>query len=128
MLKDNNKNLENIIKIKNIEIEKLEKVKINYDKEIKELEEELEKSYKSVNGKKVEYNKLMIFNDELNGEIGELKKELQEYSNELDKLYSSDNTKSQKMIKTIEELEQKTDIVEKEKKRTRTKNRYCRKK
>ena len=128
MLKDNNKNLENIIKIKNIEIEKLEKVKINYDKEIKELEEELEKSYKSVNGKKVEYNKLMIFNDELNEEIGELKKELQEYSNELDKLYSSDNTKSQKMIKTIEELEQKTDIVEKEKKRTRTKNRYCRKK
>ena len=36
MLKDNNKNLENIIKIKDIEIEKLEKIKINYDKEIKE--------------------------------------------------------------------------------------------
>ena len=30
------------------------------------------------------------------------------------------------MIKTIEELEQKIDILEK--KRTRTKNRYCRKK
>ena len=58
----------------------------------------------------------MILNDELNEEIGELKKELQEYSNELDKLYSSDNTTSQKMIKTIEELEQKIDIVEKEKK------------
>ena len=56
----------------------------------------------------------MILNDELNKEIGELKKELQEYSNELDKLYSSDNTKSQK-IKTIEELEQKIDIVEKAK-------------
>ena len=40
-LKDNNKNLENIIKIKDIEIEKLEKVKINYDEEIKELKEEL---------------------------------------------------------------------------------------
>ena len=54
----------------------------------------------------------MILNDELNEEIGEL---LQEYSNELDKLYSSDYTKSQKMIKTIEELEQKIDIVEKSK-------------
>ena len=32
------------------------------------------------------------------------------------------------MIKTIEELKQKIDIVEKEKKRTRTKNRYYRKK
>ena len=38
------------------------------------------------------------------------------YSNELDKLYSPDNTKSQKMIKTIEEMEQKIDILEKEKK------------
>ena len=57
----------------------------------------------------------MILNDELNEEIGELKKELLEYSNELDKLYSSDNTKSQNMIKTIEELEQKIDIVEKSK-------------
>ena len=37
------------------------------------------------------------------------------YSNELDKLYSQDNTKSQKMIKTIEEIEQKIDILEKEK-------------
>ena len=70
----------------------------------------------------------MILNDELNEEIQELKKELEEYSNELDKLYSSDNTNSQKMIKTIEELEQKIDIVKKEKKRTRAKNRYCRKK
>ena len=70
----------------------------------------------------------MILNDELNEEIGELKKEIQEYSNELDKLYSSDNTKSQKMIKTIEELEQKIDILEKGKKRVRTKSRYCRKK
>ena len=52
MLKDNNKNLENIIKIKSIEIEKSEKNKINYDKEIKELEEELTKSYKYVNEKK----------------------------------------------------------------------------
>ena len=58
----------------------------------------------------------MILNDELNEEIGELKKELRQYSNELDKSYSSDNTKSQKLIKTIEELEQKIDIVEKEKK------------
>ena len=40
-LKDNNKNLENIVKIKNIEIEK---IKINYDKEIKELDEELKKN------------------------------------------------------------------------------------
>ena len=46
------KNFENVIKIKDIEIEKLEKIKINYDKEIKELEEELEKSYKNVNEKK----------------------------------------------------------------------------
>ena len=51
MLKDNNKNLGNI-KIKDIEIEKLEKLKINYDKEIKELKEELEKSYKNLNKKK----------------------------------------------------------------------------
>ena len=58
----------------------------------------------------------MILNDELNEEIGELKKEIPEYSNELDKLYSSDNTKSQKMIKTTEELEQKVYILEKEKK------------
>ena len=36
MLKGNNKNLENIIKIKDIEIEKLEKSKIDYDKEIKD--------------------------------------------------------------------------------------------
>ena len=50
--KDNNKNLENIIKIKDIETEKLEKSKINYGKEIKELEEELEKSYKYANEKK----------------------------------------------------------------------------
>ena len=57
----------------------------------------------------------MILNDELNEEIGELKKELQEYSNELDKLYSSDNTKSQKMIKKIDELKQKIDIVGKSK-------------
>ena len=46
--------------------------------------------------KKKEYNKLKILNDELNEEIQELKQELQEYSNELDKLYSSDNTNSQK--------------------------------
>ena len=62
-------------------------------------------------------------NDELNEEIQELKKELQEYSNELDKLYSSDNTNSQKMMKIIEEinkekkeLEQKIIVLEKEKK------------
>ena len=53
--------------------------------------------------KKKEYNKLKILNDELNEEIQELKKELQEYSNELDKLYSSDNTSSQKLMKIIEE-------------------------
>ena len=106
MLKHNNKNLENIIKIKNIEIEKL-------DKEMKESEEELENSYKNVNEKKKEYNGLKILNDELNEEIQELNKELQQYSNELDKLYSLDNTKSQK---TIEELKQKIDILEKEKK------------
>ena len=52
----------------------------------------------------------MILNDELNGEIKELKKELQKYSNKLDKLYSSNDTK------TIEELEQKIYISEKEKK------------
>ena len=50
-LKDN-KNLGNIIKIKNRKIGKLEKSKINYDKEIKELGEELTKSYKYVNEKK----------------------------------------------------------------------------
>ena len=38
--------------MKDIEIEKLEKVKINYDEEIKELSEELEKSYKNINEKK----------------------------------------------------------------------------
>ena len=58
----------------------------------------------------------MILNDELNEEIEESKKEIQEYSNEFDKLYSSDNTISQKMIKATEELEQKIDILEKEKK------------
>ena len=68
-LKDNNKNFGNIVKIKNIEIEKLTKSKINYDREIKELEEELIKSYKYVNEKKEEYNKLKILNDELNEEI-----------------------------------------------------------
>ena len=52
-------------------------------------------------------------NDELNEEIQELKKELGKYSNELDKLYSLDNTNSQKTIKIIEE-------INKEKKRTRT--------
>ena len=31
---------------------------------------------------KKKYNKLMILNDELNKEIGELKKEIQEYSND----------------------------------------------
>ena len=51
----------------------------------------------------------MILNGKLNEEIGELKKEQ-------DKLYSPDNTKPQKMIKTIEELEQKIDILKKEKK------------
>ena len=50
----------------------------------------------------------MILNDELkeeigelNEEIGELNKELQEYSNELDKLYSSNDTNSQKTIEEI---------------------------
>ena len=95
-MKDNNKNLENIIKIKDIEIEKLGKIKINYDIEIKEFEEELEKSHKNINEKKVEYNKLMILNDALNEEIRELNKKLQKYLNEIGKLYSSDNTKSQK--------------------------------
>ena len=62
-------------------------------------------------------------NDELNEEIQELKKELQEYSNELDKLYSLDNTNSQKKMKIIEEinkeekeLEQKIIVLEKKKK------------
>ena len=32
-------------------MEKLEKIKIDYDKEIKELEEELEKNYKNLNEK-----------------------------------------------------------------------------
>ena len=40
------------MRTKDIEIEKLEKNKINHDKEIKELEEELEKGYKYVNEKK----------------------------------------------------------------------------
>ena len=64
-------------------------------------------------------------NDELNKEIQELKKELQEYSNELDKLYSLDNTSSQKTMKIIEEinkekneLKQKINVLE-EKKGTR---------
>ena len=57
-LKDNNKNLENIVKIKDREIEK---IKINYDKEIKELDEELKKEY-----------------DEFNKELKELNKEIQE--------------------------------------------------
>ena len=52
-------------------------------------------------------------NDELNEEIEESKKELEDYSNELYKLYSTDDTKSQKKI---EELEQKIIILEKEKK------------
>ena len=43
MLENNHKNLKKIIKTKDIEIEKLEKIKIDYDEEIKELEEELEK-------------------------------------------------------------------------------------
>ena len=62
-------------------------------------------------------------NDELNEEIQELKKELQEYSNELDKLYSLDNTNSQKTMKIIQEinkekkeLEQKIIVLEREKK------------
>ena len=62
-------------------------------------------------------------NDELNKEIQELKKELEEYSNELDKLYSLDDTNSQKTIKIIEEinkeekeLEAKIIVLEKEKK------------
>ena len=58
-------------------------------------------------------------NDELKEEIKELKKLLEEYSNELDKLYSSDNTKSQK---EIEELEQKIIVLEKEKKGLEEKN------
>ena len=54
--------------------------------------------------------------EELSEEIEELKKELNEYSDKLDKLYSSDDTKSGEMIKTIEEPEQKIDILEKKKK------------
>ena len=65
---------------------------------------------------KKKYNKLIISNDELNEEIEEIKKEIQQYSNELDKLYDSDNTKIQKMTKTVKELEQKIYILEKEKK------------
>ena len=56
---------------------------------------------KNINEKKVEYNKLKILNDELNEEIEALKKELENYSNELDKLYSSDNTNSQKKLKNL---------------------------
>ena len=41
MLENNHKNLKNVIKTKDIEIGKLEKIKIDYDEEIKELEEEL---------------------------------------------------------------------------------------
>ena len=74
MLKDNINNLENIIEIKDIEIEKLEKIKINYGKEINELEEELTKRYKYAIEKKEEYNKLKILNDELNEKIQVLKK------------------------------------------------------
>ena len=44
-------------------MEKLEKIKINYDKEIKELNEELEKNYKNINEKKKEYNELKISNN-----------------------------------------------------------------
>ena len=33
-------------------MEKLEKIKINYDKEINELKEELEENYKNINEKK----------------------------------------------------------------------------
>ena len=87
--------------------------------------------------KKKEYNELKISNDELNEkikelneEIEELKKDLQQYSDELDKLYSSN---SQKMTKTIGEInkekkvsEQKRILLEKEKKRTRTKNKRYR--
>ena len=51
-LENNNKNFKNIIKTKDIEIEKLEKIKIDYGEEIKELEEELEKNYKNINEKK----------------------------------------------------------------------------
>ena len=60
-------------------------------------------------------------NDELNEEIQELKKELQERSNELDRLYSLDNlSNSQKIMK-------KTEEINKEKKRTRTKSNCIRK-
>ena len=52
-------------------------------------------------------------NDEFNEEINELKKLLEKYSNELDKLYSSDNTNSQK---EIEEPEQKIIVLKKKKK------------
>ena len=62
----------------------------------------------------------MMLNDELNEEIGELKKVLPEYSNELDKLYSSNDTNSQKTIEEINKekkgLEQKIIVLEKEKK------------
>ena len=75
--------------------------------------------------KKNEYDELKILNDQLNKEIKESNKELDRYSNELDKLY---NSTPQKMIKTIEEineekkgLEQKINCVRKRKKRTRTK-------
>ena len=64
-------------------------------------------------------------NDELNEEIQELKKELEEYSNELDKLYSLDDTNSQKRIKIIEEINKEKKELEqcirKRKKRTTTK-------
>ena len=53
MLENNNKNLKNIIKTKDIEIEKLEKIKIDYGEEIKELEEELEKNYKKLKKKEI---------------------------------------------------------------------------
>ena len=116
MLKDDNKNFENIIKIKDIKIEELEKIKINYN-------EELENKYKYANEIKKEHDNLLILNDELNEEIQELKKKLEEYSNELDKLYSSNDINSQKMIKTIEEinkdkkgLEQKIIVLQKKKK------------
>ena len=105
-------------------MEKLEKIKINYDKELKELNEELEKNYKNIDEKKKEYNELKISNDELNEEmeelneeIEELRKESQSYSDELDKLYSPN---PQKIIKTFEEINN-------EKKRTRTKNNCTRK-
>ena len=57
-------------------------------------------------------------NDELNEEIEALKKELEDYSNELDKLYSSENTNSQKKI---EELDQKIIVLEQKNKDTESK-------